>query len=419
MIGTRAFVWRGRMITAKLHHVDIDLLSPAALHDAHGYFGRIRRRDPVAWSDRHQAWIVTGHPEQSAAFRNPMFTTERMAAFKDRLSGTRMDALAQAVELLDGWMLFHEPPVHTRLRSPFTRAFTPRTVRQLEADIRLICEGLLDDLEAGRNSFDIIERFAHPLPAAVIARLFGVPPTLGDWLKEWSARFGVVVFGATRRADYEDLARAAGAEFHERVGALVSERRAEPADDLLSALITLEGTDAGLSTIELLGACSLILFAGHDTTSTLLGAAALTLTQNPEQADRLRRDPLIEESAIEELLRTDGAAKAMMRLVTEDHVFANHDMHRGESVFLVILAANRDERVFARPDEVDLTRDPNPHLTFGHGHHFCLGASLARLEARIALPALIRRFPDLQQAGPVTWKPNISDRSPAHALMRV
>ena len=399
--------------------MDIDLLSPAALHDAHGYFGAIRRRDPVAWSERHQAWIITGHPELSAAFRNPMFTTERMGAFKDRLSGTRKDALAQAVELLDGWMLFHEPPMHTRLRSPFTRTFTPRSVRRLEADIRSICDGLLDDIEAERDRFDIVERFAHPLPAAVIARLFGVPPELGEWLKEWSERFGAVVFGATRRADYEDLARAAGAEFHERIGALVvAARRAEPADDLLSALVALEGTDEGLSTIELLGACSLILFAGHDTTSTLLSAAALTLAENPEQADRLRIDALIEESAVEELLRTDGAPKAMMRQVTEDHVFASHDVRRGESVFLVILAANRDERVFASPDEVDLARDPNPHLTFGHGHHFCLGASLARLEARIALPALLRRFPDLQAAGPVTWKPNISDRSPAHALMR-
>ena len=373
----------------------------------------------MAWSERHQAWIITGHPELSAAFHNPMFTTERMGAFKDRLSGTRKDALAQAVELLDGWMLFHEPPMHTRLRSPFTRTFTPRSVRTLEADIRSICDGLLDDIEAERDRFDIVERFAHPLPAAVIARLFGVPPELGEWLKEWSARFGAVVFGATRRADYEDLARAAGAEFHERIGALVvAARRAEPADDLLSALVALEGTDAGLSTIELLGACSLILFAGHDTTSTLLAAAALTLAENPEQADRLRIDALIEESAVEELLRTDGAPKAMMRMVTDDHVFAGHDVRRGESVFLVILAANRDERVFASPDEVDLARDPNPHLTFGHGHHFCLGASLARLEARIALPALLRRFPDLQAAGPVTWKPNISDRSPAHALMR-
>ena len=373
----------------------------------------------MAWSERHQAWIITGHPELSAAFHNPMFTTERMGAFKDRLSGTRKDALAQAVELLDGWMLFHEPPMHTRLRSPFTRTFTPRSVRRLEADIRSICDGLLDDIEAERDRFDIVERFAHPLPAAVIARLFGVPPELGEWLKEWSSRFGAVVFGATRRADYEDLARAAGAEFHDRIGALVvAARRAEPADDLLSALIALEGTDDGLSTIELLGACSLILFAGHDTTSTLLSAAALTLAENPEQADRLRIDALIEESAVEELLRTDGAPKAMMRQVTEDHVFASHDVRRGESVFLVILAANRDERVFASPDEVDLARDPNPHLTFGHGHHFCLGASLARLEARIALPALLRRFPDLQAAGPVTWKPNISDRSPAHALMR-
>lgn len=398
--------------------MDIDLLSADAIERTHAYFAGVRLRDPVAWSERHHAWIVTGHPEITAALRNPSFSTERMGAFRDRLAGTRADALAQAVALLDGWMLFHEPPLHTRLRAPFTRTFTPRSVRHLEDDIRTICEELLDSIAADRDGFDVIERFAHPLPAAVIARLFGVPPELGEWLKGWSERFGAVVFGATRRPDYEDLARAAGAEFHLHIGELVKDRAAHPTDDLLSALLSLEGTNEGLTTMELLGACSLLLFAGHDTTASLLGAAALTLTEHPPQAAQLRDSDAIIDTAIEELLRTDGAPKAMMRMATQDHEFGGHDIRAGDSVFLVILAANRDERVFERPDDLDLSRDPNAHLTFGHGHHFCLGAALARLEARIALPALFRRFPDLRVDGPVRWKPNISDRSLAVAPMR-
>ncbi len=404
--------------------MDIDFLCPDAINDTHAYFREVRGRDPVAWSERHRAWVITGHPELAEAFHNPLLTTERMGAFKERLSGERKDALAQAVELLDGWMLFHEPPMHTRLRAPFGRAFTPRTVRGLEDDVRAICDRLLDAMEVNRSGFDIVEQFAHPLPAAVIARLFGVPPELGDWLKEWSARFGVVVFGATRRSDYEELARAAGAEFHEHLGELLRARREEPADDLLTALLTYEGSDDGLSTIEVLGACSLILFAGHDTTSTLLGSAAVALSNDREQADLLRADnqraddPAVVECAVEELLRAEGAPKAMMRQVTQDHEFAGHGLRAGESVFLNILAANRDARVYEHGDDLDLTRDPNPHLTFGFGHHFCLGASLARMEARIAIPALIRRFPDLRLDGPVAWKPNISDRSLQSAPMR-
>lgn len=401
--------------------LDIDLLALEAIDDPHSYFRPIRERAPIAWSERHRAWIITGHPELDAAFRNPRFSTERMGAFKARLTGSRAEALAKAVELLDGWMLFHEPPEHTRLRAPLSRAFTVRTVRSLEAEVRAICESLLDAFPTDASRFDLVESFAHELPARVIARLFGVPPSLEPWLAEWSARFGVVVFGATRRPDYEDLARAAGEEFEENLGELMRERRAQPRNDLISALLATEHADDGLNTAEILGACSLLLFAGHDTTSSLLGSAAVALLDHPDEAQRLRAglDGRALDVAVEELLRFEASAKAMMRQVTEDHAFGDVEMHAGEAVFLTILSANRDERVFVDADRLDLARSVNPHLTFGHGHHFCLGASLARLETRLALPMLFQRFPALRIDGPVTWKPNISDRSAQHIPVRV
>ena len=401
--------------------LDIDLLAPEAIDDPHSYFRPIRERAPIAWSERHRAWIITGHPELDAAFRNPRFSTERMGAFKARLTGSRAEALAKAVELLDGWMLFHEPPEHTRLRAPLSRAFTVRTVRSLEAEVRAICESLLDAFPTDASRFDLVESFAHELPARVIARLFGVPPSLEPWLAEWSARFGVVVFGATRRPDYEDLARAAGEEFEENLGELMRERRAQPRNDLISALLATEHADDGLNTAEILGACSLLLFAGHDTTSSLLGSAAVALLDHPDEAQRLRAglDGRALDVAVEELLRFEASAKAMMRQVTEDHAFGDVEIHAGEAVFLTILSANRDERVFVDADRLDLARSVNPHLTFGHGHHFCLGASLARLETRLALPMLFQRFPALRIDGPVTWKPNISDRSAQHIPVRV
>ncbi len=392
---------------------DIDLICAEAIRDPHTYFRRIRSEGPVQWSDRHRAWVVLGHPELEEAFRDPNLTTERMESFSARLSDSRRDALARAIELLDGWMLFHEPPTHTRLRAPFGRAFTPKTVKALEADVVAITEQLLDDIPAN-GSFDLVSSFAHKLPAAVIARLFGVPDELGDWLREWSARFGVVVFGATRRPDYEDVARAAGTEFQENMRAILDARRDNPRNDLASMLVSMENEPDGLTTMEIIGACSLLLFAGHDTTSSFIGSATLALLNDPSAADALRADDCPIDTAIEELLRFETSAKAMMRQVKVDHEFGGQSVKTGEAVFLTIMAANRDPRVFDHPDELVLNRNPNPHLAFGFGHHFCLGSSLARLESRIALPALLKRFPDLRADGTVTWKPNISDRSASY-----
>ncbi len=394
---------------------DIDFLSPEAIEEPHRYFGAIRDRTPVAWSERHRAWVVLGHPELDAAFRSPALSTERMAAFTARLRGSRAEALAKAVELLNGWMLFHEPPEHTRLRAPLARRFTPKAVAALEPEITALCDQLLDAMEDADGPVDLVEAFAHPLPAAVIARLFGVPDELREWLTEWSARFGVVVFGATRRPDYEEVARAAGAEFHEHIGALLRLRREHPRDDLVSMLAT--STD--LDDTEALGACSLLLFAGHDTTSSMISASTLALLAHPEQRHRLVHEPELRTTAIEELLRYDGTAKAMMRIVVQPTELGGRQLRPGDAVFLTILAANRDPRVFDAPDELRLDRSPNPHLAFGHGHHFCLGAPLARLELRIALPRLMARFPDLALAGRPEWKPNISDRAAARLPVRL
>jgi cytochrome P450 len=354
-----------------------------------------------------------GHAELNAAFHDRRLSTERMSGFRERLSGRRAEALAKAIDLLEGWMLFHEPPEHTRLRSPLARSFTPRAVGRLGARVAELVDGLLDEM-AGDHEGDLVERFAHPLPAAVIAELFGVPVDQRDWLAGWSAKFGVVVFGAVNRPDYEQLAREAGDELEGRLHPLFERYRAEPEDNLLSLLLAREGEHDGLTTTEILGACSLLLFAGHDTTASLLGSGVVALCRDPDARAgfaELDGDPL--DTAVEELLRFEAPAKAMMRTVAETHERQGKRFEQGQAVFMTILAANRDPRVFAEPDRLVLERDPNPHLTFGHGHHFCLGAALARLEIRAAIPALLRRFPHLELAGRPTWKPNISDRSAA------
>lgn len=396
----------------------IDLLAPEAVDDPHRYLGVLRDEAPIQWSDRHRAWVVLGHPELDAAFRDRRLSTERMQAFRSRLDGQRAEALAKAIDLLDGWMLFHEPPEHTRLRAPVAREFTPRAVQRLEVQVTALVDGLLDDM-AGDGGGDLVDRFTHPLPAAVIAELFGVPASDRDWLAGWSEKFGVVVFGAMKRPDYEQLARAAGEELEQRLQPLLDRYRAEPEDNLLSLLLAREGADDGLTTAEILGACSLLLFAGHDTTASLLGSAVVALCDDEDARGRLAEleGPAL-DVAVEELLRFEAPAKAMMRTVAEPHERDGLAFETGQTVFLTILAANRDPRVFVDADRLVLDRRPNPHLTFGHGHHFCLGAALARLETRIALPRLLRRFPSLELAGSPVWKPNISDRSAASIPMR-
>ena len=391
---------------------DINLLDPHAIDDPHDYFKQFREGGPIQWSDRHRAWIVIGHPELNAAFRDSRLSTERMAGFRERLSGPRAEALSMAIDLLDGWMLFHEPPEHTRLRGPLARSFTPRSVNALEDRVQQIVDDLLDTM-AQSSGGDLVEMLTHPLPAAVIAELFGVPIDERDWLANWSEKFGVVVFGAVGRDDYDEVARAAGAELEGRLQPLFDRYRAEPEDNLLSLLLAEENEVDGLTQIELLGACSLLLFAGHDTTASLLGSATVALCRDPDaRVDFVNLEGAELDTAIEELLRFEAPAKAMMRTVAEDHEHSGVNMKAGQSVFFNILAANRDPRVFDSPDEIVLNRNPNPHLTFGFGHHFCLGAALARLEAKATLPALFRRFPELRIEGEPTWRPTISDRSP-------
>ncbi|MEZ5280339.1 MAG: cytochrome P450 [Acidimicrobiales bacterium] len=392
----------------------IDLLSPQAVDHAPGFFNRLRETDPVIWSQRHRAWIITGHPELDEAFRDRRLSTERMDAFRSRLPEHRAQVLAKAIDLLDGWMLFHEPPTHTRLRNPLSRSFTPKAVSTLTRQVEEIVDRQLAAVqaEAGDGATDLVHSFTHPIPAAVIAELFGVPEDQRHWLPAWSEKFGAVVFGAVNRPDYEQAAAEAGEELEREIGGLIERYRAEPQNNLLSLLLENEG-DQGLDFTEILGACSLLLFAGHDTTTSFLGSSLITLMNNPEAARRIAEGDVDLSVAIEELLRLDAPAKAMMRMVAERHERGGHVLDEGQAVFMGIIGANRDPRVFDRPDEVVLDRSPNPHLTFGYGHHFCLGASLARLEARVALPAILRRFPDMHMVGQPTWKASISDRSPS------
>jgi cytochrome P450 len=300
-------------------------------------------------------------------------------------------------------MISSDPPRHRRLRNLVTQAFTPRAVAQLEPRIAAIVADLLDQVSApgaagssqvaSTDFIDFIETFASPLPVTVIAELLGVPPERRADFRRWSDAL-VSNSGAGGWSGAATAQREMAMYFGEMIG----RRRAEPRDDLISHLISAEIDGQRLTPVELIGFCVLLLVAGNETTTNLLGGAVLAFDEHPEQWERLRAEPALIPAAVEEVLRYNSPVQSMFRSARAGARLGETVAWEGQPVVAWIGSANRDEAQFERPERFDITRAPNRHLAFGHGIHFCLGAPLARLEARVALEALAQRARRLQVA---------------------
>jgi cytochrome P450 len=378
----------------------IDLSAPDVDADPHPLFHALRAEAPVHWSDAHRAWLAVSHEAVSRGFREPWLSSERIPTF-ERVASSRPPEFAQVVDLLRGWMVFRDPPAHERLRDPVRRVFTPLRLERLEPMIERTADHLLDELD-GRRDVDLQQQYTRPLPALVIADLLGVPRADRAAFQGWSDQLAHVVFAAEARNSDPQHAIDAARQFTAYFDALIEERRAHPGDDVISALVA--ASDAGGPTAaELVGACTLLLFAGHETTAGFLASATCLLIDDEASRRALLAAPHSWPSAVEELMRYAGPAKVMIRKATTDVDWMGASIKARDTVYLVILAANRDPAVFDDPDRLDITRDPNPHFGFGWGLHHCLGAALARLEARIALRRLFERFPDIALAQPYVW----------------
>jgi len=387
-----------------------DLLAPDAIRDPHSFFRRLREHDPVFWSPRHRVFILTSHAAVDHAFRDKSLSSARaMANFRQKLSTRHADLLAHAMALLDGWMLLNDPPDHTRLRDPVRRSFTPAATQALEPKIGARVDQLLDELATGA---DIVADFAQPLTAMVICDLLGIDVAEREFLRQWTRDFAQLIYGASSHSpDYAETVGRAGDEFFNRVRPAADARRSSPRNDLMSHLIATSQAEAWTEA-ELLGTCSMLLFAGHDTTSALITSSVRALLQHPEAHARFIRESDLTTSAIEEFLRYDGPSKNFVRVATETHERGGHVIEQGQHLWLAILGANHDPAVFGSPAELRLDRSPNPHISFGAGIHFCVGAALARTEARIALPRLFERFPKLKLAAAEhQWSATIVDRT--------
>jgi len=293
-------------------------------------------------------------------------------------------------------MMENEPPNHTRLRALVAKAFARGHIERLRPRIGELAGALLDRL-ADRTEFDLLADYAEPLPVAVIAELLGVPEADRPLLRPWSNAI-VKMYEYERTARRQGEAVAAAREFAGYMRDLARARRAEPGDDLLSHLVQIEDGGERLSENELIASAILLLNAGHEASVNVFGNGMVALFRNPAELARLRDDPSVVETAVEEMIRYDAPLQLFERTATADVDLDGVLVSRGQKVAALLGAANRDPAVFVDPDRMDVTRDPNPHLGFGAGIHFCLGAPLARLELQISVPALLARFRRLELA---------------------
>lgn len=391
-----------------------DLLGVEAIADPFPPLAALRAHDPVHWSEKYRSWFVTRFEDVSEALRDPRFSSDRISPYRRaKLNGPDVDpAVRAAFGVLEDWMVFKDPPDHTRLRKLLSRAFTPRAVGRIQPRIVEIADELLDAaLAAGTGRTDLVADFAYPLTASVIAEMLGVPRCDHPRFKDWSDQITGLVFGGMGDPHRHTAGANGMAELTEYLTGLVRDHEREPADDLLSALISARDADDALSEDEVISTGVLLLFAGHETTTNLIGNGLLALLRHPEQRSLLAADPALVGSAVEELLRFDGPAKTVARVMAEDVELHGNTLRRGDRVFLSPSSANRDPAVFEDPDHLDITRRQGRQLGFGVGMHYCLGAPLARLEAAVAIPRALDRLPGLRPADDeLSWHPVLLSR---------
>ena len=373
-----------------------DLANPQFKANPYPFYARLRAEAPV-WRttlpDKRLAWLVTRYEDVAGVLRDDTFAKDRLNAM-DPEQLRKTPWVPGFLKPLERNMLDLDDPDHARLRALVSKAFTPRLIERLRGRIETLSEELLDVMER-QGGAELVGDYALPIPATVIAELLGVPAEDRRKFHRWSGKLVSVSSG-------RDMLRAlpAALAFTRYLRKIIERRRAEPGDDLLTALVRAEEAGDKLSEDEVLAMAFLLLVAGHETTVNLIASGALALLEHPEQAEALSSDPAITKQAVEELLRyTSPVELATERYAREDVEIAGTTIPRGELVLAVLGSANYDEREFEDPDVLNLTRDPNRHLAFGRGGvHHCLGAPLARMEGQIAISALLRRFPHARLA---------------------
>lgn len=357
-------------------------------------FARMRVEDPVHWSPVLKAWVVTRYDDVRAVLLHDDMSVSKLDAFYASLPAEDAGRMREIVHYLNLWVAFQDPPDHTRLRLILRKAFMASSFNSMDDTIHEIVEHLLDGLE-GRDHVDFIADYALLVPAFVIMDLLGVPRDMLPPIKEWADDMAVFIAGARNARDKYERAARGCRNMADYFRGLIEERRRDRRPGFLLDLINAQEAGDALGEDELVATCILVLFAGHETTTNLIGNSLLTLLKHPQEFAELKADPAVTDSACEELMRYDGPSNGIVRSVTRDHEIGGKTLRAGDRVYVMLNAANRDPDVFDDPDSLDFNRRPNRHLVFGLGIHTCLGLQLARQEGRIALRAFVDRYPDV------------------------
>ena len=393
-----------------------DLNSTEFLRNPYPVYDQLRANDPIHWSAENGYWLFTRYADIVSQVQNVQLSSNRTGAHQSRMPPEAKAHFRPFFTAVGSWMLMIDPPDHTRLRGLVSKAFTPGVVENMRRRVQTLVDDMLASVqEQGR--MDVMTDLANPLPATVIAEMLGVPGADQQQFKAWSDDIAHGLGGIDSARTKEelfalyDLAQksflALASYFREKV----AELRAHPKENLLSALSQAEEQGDRLTEDELFANCVLLMLAGHETTTNLVGNGVLALLRHPDQKEKLARNPDLIVSAVEELLRYDSPVQKMGRIALTDIHLAGKQIQQGDLVCLSFGAANRDPEQFPAPARLDIMRKPNRHLAFGHGLHYCVGAALARLEGQIAINTILGRLPKLQlETEDLEWNRNFTLR---------
>ena len=375
-------------------------------------YTHLRAAAPLHWADKFRAgaWLVTRYADVLAGLHDPRLSSRRSHTLTAALPSDVQAEFSTFNQIFSKWMLFLDPPEHSRIRQLLNKEFTPNMIQRLRPRIQQVVDSLLDQALA-KTEIEFMTDFANPLPVRVIAEMLGIPSEDQREFQIWSDDLADFFGNAAGTIEGARRAQNSLINLTEYFRALLPERREHKGDDLVSLLLRVEEEGEVLTGEELLAQCTLLLVAGHETTRNLLGNGMLALLQHPDQHAKLRQNPALIHSAVREFARYDSPVQLSGRAVTEDFSWHGREISKGQTVILLLASANHDPEKFSDPETLDISRDEGMPLSFGHGTHFCIGAALAYTEAEIAFTTLLERTSSLKMLDDVpAWRSNLSFR---------
>ena len=378
------------------------LFSEEILQDPYPTYARMHEEGPLHYMDaggKWSVWSIFSHAECSSIAKDPRLSAKRAKQMLLPLPISRQPEFSELARMFGLWLIFMDPPEHTRLRKLLNKGFSSAAIEGLRPQVEAIVDQMLKPLQRG-SEVDLMREFANPMPVRIILEMLGIPHELRDTFVEWSRAIAAFRGNPNRTVDEARAAQDALIDLTEFFRKTVAERRRNKGNDLISLLIDIEEEGEVLTEEELYAQCIALLFAGHETTRNLIGNGMYTLLQNPQETAELREQPEMIRTAVEEILRYESPVQFTARVLKDDMEVCGQQIRKGWTVLCMLGAANRDPKKFKDPNQFNPKRLNNEHLAFSAGPHFCIGAQLARLEGQIALLNLVQRFPQMKLTGP-------------------